>query len=292
MTLSATDIIPEDWSRWSNSKPVPISPLNSGLTNRSFLLASDPGRVVLRWNSPISAELDLNRSAEEQALRLADSDGLCAPLVYCDPEYRYLVTRYIPGEPWNQNDSTALTKFARLLRAIHQLPRIEATLDIEKKIAHYWESISPRSEFQTILQSLRHAVQPHIEKANTLNPGNTLCHNDLLTENLICGDDGRLYAIDWEYAATGDPFYDLAVISDGHALTQDQQRQLLSEYLQRPASQSDCARLAHWQLIYSYLTLLWYAVQHSSGALRTPQIEQEIRSRSRTLTAQLAGAGT
>ncbi|WP_444884306.1 phosphotransferase family protein [Microbulbifer sp. PSTR4-B] len=76
----------------------------------------------------------------------------------------------------------------------------------------------------------------------------------LSTGNLITEKTGRLYAIDWEYAAMGDRFYDLAVIIEEHQLNRIQQQSLLELYLRcNPAG-------GHWRRVYKYQNLLWYAV--------------------------------
>lgn len=278
MPPSPADIIPGDWPLWGTARPALARPLPGGLTNRSFLLEAGGERLVLRRNSPLSAALDLNRSAEEQALRLADRAGLCAPLVYCDPGHQYLVTRYLGGDQWDAANEGALQQLAQLLRDIHRLPTVDAELDIDEKISRYWLSVALDSRFLQPLRSLERELRPHIATAQSLNSGKVLCHNDLLAENLVV-TGARLYAIDWEYAATGDPFYDLAVISEGLGLSGDRQQLLLSAYLQRAAAESDRQRLYHWQVIYGYLSALWYAVQFSSGALVDPDIERALIAR-------------
>lgn len=43
----------------------------------------------------------------------------------------------------------------------------------------------------------------------------TLLHGDLLGQNILLVPDGRHHVIDWEYAARGDPAYDLAIVTRG-----------------------------------------------------------------------------
>lgn len=267
MTSTPTDIIPDDWRRWSLTAPELIRPLTSGLTNRSFLLGTGGEKVVLRWNSPISAELDIDRRAEEQALQLASH--LSAPLVYCDPDYHYLVTRFIDGRAWNPDAKTSdsqLSELARLTRNIHQLPTIERHLDIRTKIAAYWQSLGVDQKLFQSLQRLDRETRTHIAAAEAMGDKRVLCHNDLQSENLISVRNGQLYAIDWEYAATGDPFYELAVIAEEHVLQGVALQIFLEEYLQRTVHADDLRRLDHWRVIYVYLCALWYAVRRPPRA--------------------------
>ncbi|WP_308364836.1 MULTISPECIES: choline kinase family protein [unclassified Microbulbifer] len=285
MIAAANDIIPPDWPRWSTAKPSVVKPLTGGLTNQSFLIIAGNDRLVLRKNSAISEALDLNRSAEAAALRHAYKAGLCAPVIYCDPGHQYLVTRYIEGEPWCAGGADALKQLAQLVRSIHALPAIDTQLEIDDKVASYWRSIDDGADFYTALRALNPKLQRHIAIAKSLNDGVCLCHNDLLMANLIAVDNGNLYAIDWEYAAMGDPFYELAVIVEEYRLEKRQQQWLLAEYLNRPATQIDWQRLDHWRVIYGYLSVLWYAVQWCSGAMRQPHINDEIRDRASNLFA-------
>ncbi len=291
MSATPPDIIPHDWQHWSASRPSVVKQLTGGLTNQSFLITAGKNLLVLRKSSAISEALDLNRGGEAAALYHADKAGLCAPAVYCDPRHQYLVTRYIKGEPWSKDKDGALKQLAQLVRSIHALPAIDARLDIDDKVASYWRSIDERADFYKKLRTLEHEVQQHIAIAKSLNNGVYLCHNDLLATNLIAADNGNLYAIDWEYAAMGDPFYELAVIVEEYGLEKQEQQSLLSEYLNRPISETDWQRLDHWRVIYRYLSLLWYAVQWCTGTMIEPHINDEIRNRARDLSALSSAIG-
>jgi thiamine kinase len=274
MNMPTTNIIPSDWWRWSDSQPVIIKPLLGGLTNLNYLISVNHELFVLRKNSAISEALNLNRSAEAKALSRADEAGLCAPLIYYDDQHQYMVSRYLGDKTWSVSIDHNLSLLAELLRGIHQLPGIDADLNVENKISCYWQAIDAQAAFTRELKSLDSAVRTHITSAKALNSGLVLCHNDLLASNLIINDKDKLYAIDWEYAAMSDPFYELAVIIEGNALNAKQQQSLLTRYLRRPISTLDWQRLYHWQIIYGYLCVLWYAVQYSNGAM--PNIVSEI----------------
>jgi len=289
MNKIVTDIIPADWPLWSATKPTLRCAITGGLTNKSFLLTTAGGDVVLRINSAHSSALNLNRNAEHQALRLADKAGLCAPLIHYDRQHKYMVSRFIRGESWNSS-ATNLAQLAQHLQKIHRLPPIDAHLIIADKIAHYWRGIKSDSNagFIKQLHSLHQRIHVSIDKASALSQGNCLCHNDLLADNLITTSDGKLYVIDWEYAAMGDPFYDLAVITEGHNLNQQQQHLLLTSYLSRPANAPDWQRLYLCQLVYCYLTALWYAVQWSAGAMDEPVVSSAITQQIDRIAALMA----
>lgn len=283
MTKTEDDILPRDWYLWSHSKPVVLKPLTGGKTNQTFLIQSVNELLVLRINSQLTGALDLNRNAESNVLVNASYAEICAPLIYSDPTHRYQVTQFISGNPWEKSATGALEQLAQLLRDIHNLPTIDAYLDIPNKIACYWESIDKQADFHSPLEQLQQKIPFHITAAKHLGDELSLCHNDLSTGNLITGKTGQLYAIDWEYAAMGDRFYDLAVIIEEHTLDKHQQRVLLEHYLGTTPHEKHWQRLYYWRSVYQYLCLLWYAVQWSSGTLKNKRLAEKIDNDSRSL---------
>ncbi|BBM03147.1 choline kinase family protein [Microbulbifer sp. GL-2] len=288
MTKIKDDILPRDWSLWSHSKPVVIKPLTGGQTNQTFLIQSVNELLVLRNNSQLGDVFDLDRDTESSVLISASYTGICAPLVYTDPTHRYQVTQFISGNPWKKSAAGALEQLANLLRDIHSLPTIDAYLDIPNKVACYWASIDKQAAFYPPLKQLQQKIPFHITAAKQLGDDLSLCHNDLSKGNLIIEKTGQLYAIDWEYAAMGDRFYDIAVIIEEHTLNRLQQRTLLEHYLGTNPHEKHWQRLYYWRSVYQYLCLLWYAVQWSSGILKSKQLAEKIDSESRNLLQSTA----
>jgi thiamine kinase-like enzyme len=92
-----------------------------------------------------------------------------------------------------------------------------------------------------------------------------LCHNDLLRANRL-HSAGRLWAIDWEYCAMGDPWFDLAVVATGDQLDGAQRTALLKAYLHREPTSDDYLNLHRHNCVYRYLELLWHGVVQRQGA--------------------------
>ena len=254
------------WPAWCEQKPQMVRRLRGGLTNDSYLLQTQNRQYVLRINASNSRALDLDRSNESDALHCAARAGIGAQVVYSDPQHQYLVTEYIVGRQWQVTDLTrgeGVERVAALLNSIHRLEPVAGLLNIGQKAANYWLNIDTQSALARALAALRPQVEWHITRAEEARSGLFLCHNDLLPENLILGDNACLYAIDWEYAAMGDPYFDLAVIIEGHGLDDDLAQQLLSAYIGATATAHYTDRLMHNRVIYCYLALLWYGVKSS-----------------------------
>lgn len=264
------DAVLLDWSSWCDHPPMLLRELQGGLTNHSYLLESLGEYYVLRLNTDNADELDLDRGIESRVLMFAADAGITSPLVYVDPAEYYLVTKYIEGSHWQKEASSTaegMGQLAGLLNAIHQLEPVERCLDVAYKANTYWRGIDDHSEHARLIKLIESKVQEHIVWAETNNTSPCLCHNDLLIENLIVDNQSRLYAIDWEYAAMGDPYFDLAVIIEGHGLSDTAATQFLHHYNDGPPTAHNVKRLYSNRVIYCYLSMLWYGVQEQHQPL-------------------------
>jgi thiamine kinase len=258
-----------EWRYWTTESPVFIKSLSDGLTNKSFLLEAAGQSFVLRLNAPESDQLALDRVAEAQVLNQAAGASIAPTLVYSDPAQRFLITEYIRGTQWSSQQSKSpqgINRLAKLLRTIHRLRPISSYLSLADRADHYGQNIDNNNDLVRQLKKLQPAVKRHMDLMEASNTHPCLCHNDLLSENLIDGDNSCLYALDWEYAAMGDPYFDLAVIAEGHGLDETECQQFLTAYHGGSASSSEVSRLYHSRVIYSYMSLLWYCVKFPQPA--------------------------
>jgi thiamine kinase-like enzyme len=105
-----------------------------------------------------------------------------------------------------------------------------------------------------------------------------LCHNDLNSTNIL--DTGSLYLIDWEYAAIGDPYFDLATIIQHHGLVEGQVECLLAAYKDR-VSDEDRHHLRRYCTLYDRVLVLWLLAIGCNADLDPEQVEQLAGARSR-----------
>lgn len=78
--------------------------------------------------------------------------------------------------------------------------------------AHALEAISALAELTPVEMRDAHAwALEHLPPAEP----SALLHGDLLGQNILLSVDGPHHVIDWEYATTGDPAYDLAIVTRG-----------------------------------------------------------------------------
>ncbi len=248
------------WRTWQ--LPVPLSapptvlhPLGRGLSNHSFLLAAGAQRFVLRLDGLNPAANGLNRQLEWRILQQAHLAGIAPAPRYCNPELGALVCDHLAADD-HCTDNPA--DVALLLRRIHQLPAVHTRLDLGERCRRSEHSLrrSQRDSWQAQrgLAARIAGLLPHLA-ANS--EPLALCHNDLLRANrLHCS--GQLWAVDWEYAAMGPVWFDLAAVTAGDEWPGAAVDALLASYLGREPEASERERMLGFECAYRYLELLWY----------------------------------
>lgn len=248
------------WRHWDVDPPLcqaptVVSRLSAGISNYSVLVESGK-KFVVRLDGISPSSHGLNRQGEWRSLGAAHRAGLAPRPCYFNPELGSLVCDYLPPD---EQQAVDVTDIARLLQGIHRLPARHLRLDLrerilsyEKKLAHHRPSPVPE------LASCRQAVAGLLTAVDANPPQQlVLCHNDLLHANRLYSG-GTLYALDWEYSAMGNPWYDLAVVIAGDNLAPAAAERLLQAYAGRPATALELQLVQQFSCIYRYLELLWY----------------------------------
>lgn len=263
-----------DWQQWQLCKQQPtakqIQAMPEGLTNQAFLLQLDSGNYVLRIASSNSEELDINRHAEFQIQQCLAQAGLTAKVRYKAPDNSYWLRDYITGRSLTADDLTMpnLRLMVQTLKQVHQLPLLQniPQLKIEEKAEHYWQMIE--KNYSADVLKLRPELQHNLAgfPAGKL----SLCHIDPTPANWIQTASGELVLLDWEYAAIGHPWWDIAALLQQATLSDSEKEELLNSY---GIKQEQNWRLAQAQM--DYMSVLWYGAQ---GYQTEAKIKQELQN--------------
>jgi thiamine kinase len=224
-----------------------------GPVSRSYLVERGTDRWVLRIDTPAAAELGLDRGAEAVALAHAHAAAVGPRLAHVDVENGIQLTHYVHGRAWTAedlSDTENLGRLGQLLRRVHAIEGSGQPFAIDAKAARYADSLGSaeaRVLADKICTSYRRIARPAAEWR--------LCHNDPISANIVDAGEA-LCLIDWEYAAVGDPFFDLAVVVQHHGLTADQGRSLLCAY-RGEVHDAEMRRMEEWCVLYEQLRALW-----------------------------------
>lgn len=233
----------------------PVRRLGGGEASESWLLEGPPGAMMLRMDLPLARALGLDRAGEFEVLRIAHDAGLAPEPLYSDPRSGVLVTRYLPGRHWRPEDlknAAKLEMLGCLLRDVHGLPVAGRPFEPVRIAEHYALSL----EADLVADRVRDVAQ----LARQLLPagaGLRTMHGDPNAANIIGHRRPRL--IDWEYAAAGDPLFDLAVVIRHHALDARRADTLLRSWSGGAAAEHR-ERLQAFVRLYDLLTGLWLQV--------------------------------
>jgi len=243
----------DDWPDWSTglrSRPVLLDEISGGRSNRSFLLQSDIGKLVLRINGPGSLLPGASRDNEIRIWQEASKQGIAPPLVFVDPNNNFLVSTFINSKlpPRPQLNPACVDQVFSLLDRCHRLDINAATINYFDHIEHYWQIIESgnKSPAPTLIKQ-RKPMRLMLESLLNSDTPTGLCHHDPVIANFV-GSPDRLYLIDWEYAANGLQIMDYAALASEWKLDD---ATILEHTNIEPGL------FTKTRVLYRYLCLLW-----------------------------------
>jgi thiamine kinase-like enzyme len=230
-----------------------VQQLSDGPTNASLLLERKGERFVLRLDKPAARELGLNRENEQQVLTELTVAGLAPAPLYCNVSEGVLLRPYLPGRSWTEKDlkgKGSLRRLARLLRRLHAVTPTGIDFDPLGAARRYARQLATADAATVLAQAGQLAGElAHWQEAPVL------CHNDPVCHNILEGKS--LALIDWEYAAVGDRYFDLAVVLQHHRVDDELSRFFLDSYLGRKARADEWRHLTLQRNFYQCLLQLW-----------------------------------
>ena len=239
--------------------------LGGGLTNHNYKVTLDGGDAyVLRIAGRNTHLLGIDRSVEHEASLAAAAAGVGPPVVGF--VQGCLVTRFIDGTivPFERmRTPECLARVASALRAVHSAPPI-GEFDAFRIVEEYRDTALARGGRLPEQYEETAEIARRIAQARAGAP-QRLCHNDLLNANFI--DDGdSIRIVDWEYAGTGDVFFDLANFATNHELDESQSRSLLEAYF-GTARDEDERTLVLMRFMSDFREAMWGVVQTAVSEL-------------------------
>lgn len=227
--------------------------LSGGSVNQSWKISRTEGDLVLRQDGPLVAELGLNRRAEMQVLHVLAQHGLGPEVVWADPDAGLLLTRFIDGQHWDRRSleiSSDLDKLFVALVRLHSIGTSESApvMEYAATAEHYATLLGGEEARLLARDAARLAAEWCADKSRYV-----LCHNDLSAGNVIERPGGDLHFIDWEYAAWGEPCFDLAGLIQQSDEGDGPSRSLL----EAAYAFADPQRLDGCRALYDRLAALW-----------------------------------
>jgi thiamine kinase len=226
-----------------------VSHIKQGKTNDSFMVTNGKQWFVLRVNNRASKTLGIDRQLEQRIVQyLPNGVGLPVEIM----TEHYMLTPYVRARS-QPLSSAELGPFMAHLRGIHEIDLGDDNIDYLDRClvllpeAHHiqWRPIHTR------LKDHLHGMEV------VFGSHRALCHHDLVPENILWSvheADATPWIIDWEYAAMGDLFFDLACIVESHAIPERRHAVVLQSY---GLDLALVKKLRVYRAIYTALAAAW-----------------------------------
>ena len=106
------------------------------------------------------------------------------------------------------------------------------------------------------------SLQNHLEEIGV---DRKSCHIDLVPENFIEDETGRVYLIDWEYSAMNDPMWDLAALFLESNFRKVEEGEFFKAYFSEDTPVS-VAKIMIYKILQDFLWSLWTIYKEEQGA--------------------------
>ncbi|MGA2969469.1 MAG: choline/ethanolamine kinase family protein [Acidimicrobiales bacterium] len=226
MTTAVEELVESLWP----GRAVHVERLTGGMTNANFLADFGDEKVVVRIPGHDTSLLGINRNHEVAANKLAASIGVAPEVLNESAPQDFLVTRFLEGRPVLPAELATepmLREVITTLHHVHDAGTIPAFFNPFEVVRTYHEIALNKGVVEPFDFPRALSIIERVSEARRFRPV-AFCHNDLLNENFLFDDQIRI--IDWEYAAMGDPFFDLAFFSINHGLLAPADERLLTHY--------------------------------------------------------------
>jgi thiamine kinase-like enzyme len=226
-----------DW----NGLDVQIETLGGGITNHNYVLTVT-GRADLPWGGKYvmripgrGSDLFIDREVEHKNALSASQAGVSPPVLYSLEPEMCTVVPFIEAQTMHPEDLAGhrdrLEKVVDAVRQYHDKATFVNDIYVFDMIREYMDMArGVDAPFPDDIDWML-ALGDDIEQAMKRNaPASVACHCDLLSENFMLEESGRMWVIDWEYGGQTDPYFDLGDFCVEHPLSEDEERFIITRY--------------------------------------------------------------
>jgi thiamine kinase-like enzyme len=254
--------------------------LDGGLTNHNYRARFGGREVVVRLPGVRTELLGSDRTAEREASGRAATVGVAPALLASLEDTPCLVFEFLEGETMSAErlrSPELIATVAAALRALHGCEPIAARFDAFRLVESY--AAATREHGGEVPPAYAEAAEAaaRIEAARAVpcarqtdirdsSEGAVLCHNDLLAANFIAAE-GDVRLVDWEYAGTGDRYFDLANFAVNNGLDGAAEEDFLAAYLERDPRPAELAAMRLMRIMSDFREAMWGVVQRTVSEL-------------------------
>ena len=225
------------------------SRIYGGMMNISYIVRDSKGKKYIIYLPNGKANKLVNRKLEEENSKIISDLGLTSKFVYFDTKRGIKIKEYIEGVSLDKIDASEIDyqKVADLLHLLH---------DSKKYAQEDYHPFDRLANYENKALSFQKESNDYRELKDFLSLSSqekVFSHNDYQKSNILKGEDGKYYVIDFEFAANNDPIYDIAAFANG---TIEDGEKLLVCYFNNP-TREQYQRFYLWRI---FISLQWHNV--------------------------------
>ena len=237
-----------------------------GMTNSNYLVETTKNKYIVKFFGKRTDKL-INRIAEKNNLSNLADLGLDVKNYIFDIESGIRVNEYIENATTFDAHYLKAKKeeVANILKKVHSSGKVlEGEFRVFDEIRKYENLIEGNISYP-YYEKIREKVfslQNHLEEIGV---DRKSCHIDLVPENFIEDETGRVYLIDWEYSAMNDPMWDLAALFLESNFRKAEEGEFFKAYFSEDTPVS-VAKIMIYKILQDFLWSLWTIYKEEQGA--------------------------
>lgn len=237
-----------------------------GMTNNNYLVETTNRKFIVKFFGKGTEKL-INRIAEKNNLEKIQDLELDVENYIFDIKEGIKVNEYIENATTFDAHyiKTKNKEVAEILQKVHGSGKeLEGEFKIFDEIKKYEDLIQGEIKY-AYYDKIRDKVfglQSHLEEIGI---DRKSCHIDLVPENFIEDENGRVYLIDWEYSSMNDPMWDLAALFIESNYRKSEEGDFFKYYYSEKTPVS-IAKIMIYKILQDFLWSLWTIYKEEQGA--------------------------
>ena len=237
-----------------------------GMTNNNYLVETTDRKFIVKFFGKGTEKL-INRIAEKSNLEKLRDLELDVENYIFDINEGIKVNEYIENATTFDAHyiKTKNKEVAEILQKVHGSGKeLEGEFKIFDEIKKYEDLIQGEIKY-AYYDKIRDKVfglQSHLEEIGI---DRKSCHIDLVPENFIEDETGRVYLIDWEYSSMNDPMWDLAALFLESNYRKSEEGDFFKYYYSEKTPVS-IAKIMIYKILQDFLWSLWTIYKEEQGA--------------------------
>ena len=237
-----------------------------GMTNNNYLVETTNRKFIVKFFGKGTDKI-INRIAEKNNLEKLRDLELDVENYIFDINEGIKVNEYIENATTFDAHyiKTKNKEVAEILQKVHGSGKeLEGEFKIFDEIKKYEDLIQGEIKY-AYYDKIRDKVfglQSHLEEIGI---DRKSCHIDLVPENFIEDENGRVYLIDWEYSSMNDPMWDLAALFIESNYRKSEEGDFFKYYYSEKTPVS-IAKIMIYKILQDFLWSLWTIYKEEQGA--------------------------